>query len=152
MSIVVDTNILVYALNRDCAQHEKARKFLEECRDAGEFCTTWSILYEWLRVVTHPRVLSKPLAPAKALEFVQTVARDPRTDILVETTDHPRFLARTLDLVPGLRGNLWHDAHVAALMFQHGISTIATADAHFRLFPALNVLDPCRDRRPVAEV
>jgi predicted nucleic acid-binding protein len=48
-----------------------------------------------------------------------------------------------LDL-PDLSGNIFHDAHTAILMREHGIARICTRDADFNRFPFLEVIDPLR--------
>ena len=142
MSLVIDTNILIYAVHAEAAQHQIARAFVEKKRNAGGFCVTWSILYEWLRVVTHPRVFSSPLSPEEARNFVIDLISDSRVDVLIETPRHSNFLAMALDEAPNIRGNLYHDVHIASLMLEHGVSSIATADRHFRLFRFLKVIEP----------
>ena len=143
MSLVIDTNILIYAANRDSHHHPAAHAFLEKQLVAG-CCLTWSILYEWLRIATHPKVFSRPLDPKKAQDFIMNIADDPSVDVLVETSQHSRFLQMALEEAPTLRGNLYHDAHIAAIMLEHGVRKIATADRHFRLFSSLQVIDPTK--------
>ena len=41
-----------------------------------------------------------------------------------------------------IRGNLVTDAHIAALMRQHGVATIWTADRDFRRFADVTARDP----------
>jgi predicted nucleic acid-binding protein len=41
-------------------------------------------------------------------------------------------------------GNLVHDAHIAALLREHGVEEIWTADRDFVRFPGLRVHDPFR--------
>ena len=41
-----------------------------------------------------------------------------------------------------VRGNLVPDAHLAALLTQHGVGKLYTRDADFRKFPFLDVRDP----------
>jgi hypothetical protein len=41
-----------------------------------------------------------------------------------------------------VRGNLVPDAHLAALLKQHGIRRLYTNDADFRKFPFLDVRSP----------
>ena len=40
-----------------------------------------------------------------------------------------------------IRGNLVTDSHIAALMRQHGVPTIFTADRDFRRFPGITARD-----------
>jgi len=58
---VVDTNILLYAANRDCSEHAKCRELVLEWRaQVSPWYLTWGIVYEFLRVATHPKVLRRP--------------------------------------------------------------------------------------------
>ncbi|WP_132432632.1 PIN domain-containing protein [Pseudonocardia endophytica] len=41
-----------------------------------------------------------------------------------------------------VRGNLVPDAHIAALMREHGVTTIWTSDRDFRRFPGITSRDP----------
>jgi predicted nucleic acid-binding protein len=44
--------------------------------------------------------------------------------------------------VPATAGNLVHDCHYAALLREHGIKRLYTADADFKRFDFLDVVDP----------
>jgi uncharacterized protein len=145
LSVLVDTNILVHAVSRASPQQPKLKDYVERLQRSGELCLTWTVLYEWLRVVTHPRVFARPLSPQAAQSFVDTLASTAGIELLTETADHARFLRLALEEAPAVRGNLYHDVHIAALMREHGIRDIATLDRHFRLFPSLRVIDPLED-------
>jgi predicted nucleic acid-binding protein len=55
---VVDTNVLVYAADRDSPHHSACLELLEFWRGSSDaWFLTWTIAYEFLRVVSHPRVL-----------------------------------------------------------------------------------------------
>ena len=62
--------------------------------------------------------------------------------MLVATSRHTAVLTQTLAELPELRANAMHDAHIAILMREHGVSRICTRNAGFRRFPFLTVLDP----------
>jgi predicted nucleic acid-binding protein len=93
-------------------------------------------------VVTHPRVLRSPFEAAGALSFVEAVLASSSVHILTETSHHLNVLAEVIDDVALLSGNLFHDAHTAALMREHGIRSIVTRDTDFHRFRFLEVLDP----------
>ncbi|HUF49865.1 MAG TPA: TA system VapC family ribonuclease toxin [Longimicrobiales bacterium] len=140
---VVDTNVLVYAANRDCPEHERCRELVEQWRHGTTpWYTTWAILYEFLRVVTHARVLPRPLAANSALDFVEAVLAAPAHRILVASEQHAVLARQLAGEVPALAGNLFHDFHTAVLMREHGVGTIYTRDADFRRFTFLEVIDP----------
>lgn len=140
---VVDTNVLVYAADRGCAEHDRCRDLVESCRrSVAPWYLTWNIVYEFLRVVTHPRVMRKPWKVKNAYAFVEALIASPSLDLLTHTTRHTAIAAQTLAEVPELRGNLVHDAHTAVLMREHGIHRIYTRDSDFHRFTFLEVLDP----------
>jgi toxin-antitoxin system PIN domain toxin len=140
---VVDTSVLLYAANADSPEHERCRELLEGWRAGrGPWYTTWSILYEFARVITYPRVLPHPWSAGAALEFVETLRATPSHRILVESERHAAVARELADAVPGLSGNLFHDFHTAILMREHGLARVYTRDADFRRFHFLEVIDP----------
>lgn len=142
---VVDTNILLYAVNTDCAEHERCREFLEQCRaGSGRWYLTWSIAYEFLRVSTHPRVFPAPLKPKAAWAFLEALFASPSLRMLSEGPDHREVLAATFEEMPELRANLVHDGHTAVLMREHGVERIFTRDVDFGRFRFVEMVDPLR--------
>lgn len=140
---VVDTNVLVYAADADAPEHEPCRSALEEWRlGRTPWYLTWGIVYEFLRVVTHPRVLRSPFETVGAMSFVEAVLASPSVHLLTETSRHLEVLAEVVDEVTLLAGNLYHDAHTAALMRENGLRSIVTRDTDFHRFPFLDVIDP----------
>lgn len=140
---VVDTNVLVYAANRAAPEHERCRLLLLELRSQPmPWFLTWSIVYEFLRVATHARVLRRPLPPAEAWRFLESVLAAPSLDLLIETERHRDVLADLIAGTPQLAGNLLHDAHIVALMREHAVRSIYTRDLAFHRFPGIEVLDP----------
>ena len=140
---VVDTNILVYAANRDTPRHDDCRRWLEHQRmGADAWFLTWSIVYEFLRVITHPRVLSSPWSVGEAWSFVQALLASPGLEVLVATERHEDVLASVLSESPHLVGNILHDVHTATLMREHGVRRVATHDMGFHRFPFLEPFDP----------
>ncbi|HUH11508.1 MAG TPA: TA system VapC family ribonuclease toxin [Longimicrobiales bacterium] len=140
---VVDTNVLIYAANEDAPEHARCRELVEGWRAAGgPWYTTWGILYEFVRVVTHPRVLERPWSGDAAYGFVEALLATPSHRVLVETERHAAVARTVLDEIPAVRGNLVHDFHTAVLMREHGVRTVYTRDADFHRFPSLEVVDP----------
>ena len=140
---VVDTNVLVYAANRDSPFHERCAELLGEWREgAGAWFLTWGILYEFLRVTTHPRVLQSPWDVVGAWAFVEALLASPGLILLCETPRHASVTRAVIDEVPALAGNLLHDAHTAILMREHGVRRIYTRDTDFHRFRFLEPLDP----------
>lgn len=143
--LAVDTNVLVYAADADSQFHSPCRDWLERQRSRPDaWYTTWAILYEFLRVTTHPRVMRRPWSLAVAWEFVTALLASPGLAVLVPTLRHADVAAELISEMPHLAGNLLHDAHTAILMREHGVTRICTRDSDFHRFPFLEVIDPLR--------
>ena len=141
--LVVDTNILVYAADADSTSHAKARDWLEERRRQPDaWYVTWPILYEFLRVTTHPRVMRQPWSASGAWGFVESLLDSPGLGVLAPTERHAAVAAQVIAELPWLAGNLLPDAHTAILMREHGLTKICTRDADFRRFPFLEAVAP----------
>jgi len=141
--ILLDANILLYAVNKDCDRHRQYRDFVEKTVSGVDpWCLTWSIVYEFLRVSTHKSVFPISLQPDKAVDIAKLLLSSPALEILLETEKHEYFLEKTYQSAGPIRGNIFHDCHIAALMLEHDVKYIATADRHFRLFPFIKIVEP----------
>lgn len=142
---VVDTNVLVYAADRSSPFHEACHRSLGTWRQqTPTWFLTWSILYEFLRVTTHPRVFPRPWTVTEAWKFVEAILASPGVQVVAASERHSELLRELITELPELRGNILHDAHTAVLMREHGIRVIYTRDAGFHRFPFLEVRDPIR--------
>jgi toxin-antitoxin system PIN domain toxin len=140
---VVDTNILVYAADEDSPFHAACRSRLLEWRaQTAPWYSTWGIVYEFLRVITHPRVFRKPWTGSQAWGFVEALLASPTFGLLTATERHARAAAELVRNSGFLRGNLFLDAQTAVLMREHGIRRIYTRDTDFHRFPFLEPVDP----------
>ncbi len=140
---VVDTNVLVYAADTSAPEHARCRALLERWREGSPaWFLTWGIWYEFLRVVTHPRVMRRPWTGRAAHEFLEAVAAAPGLGMLVPTERHRDVLRAIVQQVPALTGNVWHEVETASLMREHGIRRICTRDTDFHRFAFLEPVDP----------
>jgi toxin-antitoxin system PIN domain toxin len=140
---VVDTNVLVYAADESAPEHARCRSLVEGWRTrSGAWYLTWGICYEFLRVVTHPRVMRRPWSMASGAQFLAALQESPSLGMLVPTDRHARVLADVVAEVPALAGNIVHDAQTAVLMREHGIRRICTRDTDFHRFSFLEPIDP----------
>ena len=63
----VDTNVLIYAVDKDSPFHNQCRAYVLEAReDPSPAFLTWNVCYEFLRVTTHSRVSASPWTPREA--------------------------------------------------------------------------------------
>ena len=138
----VDTNVLIYAEMTTSQHHAAARELLRElAEDARPWAIPWPCVYEYLRVVTHPRVYHPPAPLRVALADLRAILASPSIVLLSETARHVEVMASVLE-ASGVAGNLIHDAHIAALCLEHGVSELLTGDRDFARFPSLRVSHP----------
>lgn len=143
--LVVDTNILVYAADADSPFHDPCRHWLEDQRARPDaWFATWPVIYEFLRVITHPRVAKRPWNANAAWGFIAALLASPGFDILVPTERHAAVAREVISERPELTGNVFHDCHTVVLMREHGISRICTRDSDFARFPSIAMIDPLR--------
>lgn len=91
--------------------------------------------------MTHPRVLDPPTRLLDALEDLEGLLASPSLTMLGEGSTHPSHLRRALE-EGGASGNHVHDGHIAALVLEHGVTELLTADRDFLRFPGLRVRNP----------
>ena len=143
MRFIVDANVFIHAVNAASASQPAARAFLDQHWSLmTAWCTTWPILYEFLRVTTHPSVFPRPLEPSQALEFVTRLAQNPSVTLLGGGDAHIETLAKTIGTLRRPSGSIYHDLHTVALMAEYGVPEIITADTGFHRFPGIKVTNP----------
>lgn len=141
MSYAIDLNILLLASNSEADEYADAHSFLEECAARPEIlCLAWPTVMGYLRIATHPSIFSHPRSPREALANIESLLALPQARTLGEQEG---FL-EIYEKIGGtsLRGDLVPDAHLAAILFQHGVTTLYTRDADFRRFDFLDLRDP----------
>jgi len=142
VSYAIDVNILLYASDSTGPFAKRARAFLERCAEGPEvLALAWPTLSAYLRLATHPAVFASPLTPDEAASNVESLLALPHVRLLAERDgfwDAYREVTRGL----AARANDVPDAWLAALLRQHDVSTLYTADRDFRRFDFLKVVDP----------
>jgi uncharacterized protein len=138
----VDTNVLVYSEIRSSPWHEVARELLIGIAEGPvPWAIPWPCIYEFLRVVTHPRIYHPPVPVELALRDIRNLLASPTLILLHETPNHFMVMMDVINR-SGVSGNLIHDAHIAALCLENGVSEIITGDRDFNRFPLLTVVNP----------
>ena len=129
----------MYAHREEFPQHEAA---LAEVTRLAEGPRRWAlpvfVLAEFLRVVTHPRVLHPPTGERTAVAAVQALLDSTSLRVLNPGHDHWAILGR-LVVDERVRGNLVYDAQIAAVCIEHGATTVLTEDRDFSRFEDLVV-------------
>lgn len=138
---VVDTNILLYAVDEGSPHHRRARPWLEEQLSGSEtFAFSWAVLLAFVRLATNPRVFETPLSTEAAFDLVDSWLAQPMTTV-VHPLDRHHQLLRELLAPLGTAANLTSDAHLAALSIEHG-AELCSADSDFARFPRVRWINP----------
>ncbi len=139
--ILIDANLLIYAVDSDSPHHAKARHWLEETLSGTtRVGLAWVVLLAFLRLTTHPAVMRRPLAVERALEYVDEWLGQPFVETVVPGEKHWPLL-RTLLAATGAAGNLSSDAHLAALSLENN-AEIRSTDRDFGRFPGVRHINP----------
>lgn len=140
--IAVDTNLLVYAHRRDSEWHAIATRVVRGLAEGrAQWAIPWPCIYEFLAVVTHPRIYSPPSTTPEALKQVQSWRASPSLVLVSEGTAHFHDLEHAI-AAGRVNGPRVHDARIAALCAEHGIQELWTADRDFARFSSLRTRNP----------
>ncbi len=142
--IAIDTNILIYATVPGFPEHAKARLLLKRATTGGtQYCLSWINVFEYLRVVTHRRMLRPhPLPLAQALDNVRQLLDHPRIARIDPGVEHLAVFEGICKEAGPVEGNFVHDCRIAAVMRENGVHRILTRDTAFRRIPGIEVIDP----------
>jgi toxin-antitoxin system PIN domain toxin len=139
--MLLDANLLLYAVNERATQHEVAADWLtERLNGPRRVGVPWQSLAAFLRIATHPRAFERPLAPLAAWERLTDWLAAPAVWIPEPGPDHPRLLGE-LVVRHEIRGNLVPDAQLAALAIEHGLK-VCSADTDFARFREIEWENP----------
>ena len=139
--IVVDVNLLIYAVNQDSPNHRKAKSWLETAVSGTETVgLSWMVLLAFLRLTTRAGLFQKPLSVDAAFDLVDGWLEQPSIAVLEPTARHLQTM-RDLISPLGTGGNLTSDAHLAALAIEHGAELCST-DSDFARFNRLRWRNP----------
>lgn len=140
--IALDTNILIHARRQEMEHFAAADRELRRLAEGDvPWAIPWPCIYEFIRVMTHPRVFSPPSDPAALIADVEQLLESPSLQLLGDGPAHAGHMLRALRGGEAW-GSLVHDAHIAALLYEHGVREFWTLDRDFARFPGLNAVNP----------
>jgi toxin-antitoxin system PIN domain toxin len=141
VSAAIDTNVLLYAANSQGDSFETARALVERLgRGPDLLYVFWPVAMGFLRLATNPAVTDRPFSPAEALSSLGDLIERDHVRTPGEAPNFFAFFQETTSAA--MRGGDVTDAHIAALMRQHGVGTIYSRDRDFRRFDGIRVEDP----------
>jgi uncharacterized protein len=139
--VLVDANILLYAVDEASPFHERASSWLTaQLNGDRRVGFPWLSLVAFLRISTHERASANPLSPELAAMFVTDWLEPEVAWIPREGPGHARILADLMTRYQ-LQGNIVSDAHLAALAIEHGLE-VCSNDSHFARFGEIRWTNP----------
>lgn len=135
--MLIDSNILIYAINLDSPKSKIAQKFLNE--NLGNLEISHQNILESIRILTHPK-FSNPMKIKDCLKAISGIS-----DCAHILIPDQRSYYLVLELIKNynLSGNRIFDAYLVAIMLSLGIKEIATDNERdFKKFAGIKVINP----------
>lgn len=139
--MLVDANLLLFAVDEASPFHHRARTWLEEVLNGPtRVGLPWQSLVAFVRIATHPRASASPLDPEEAWRFVEAWLAAGASWVPLPTDRHGEVLGGLIRRYR-LCGPLVADAELAALAIEHGLA-VASADTDFARFTEIRWFNP----------
>jgi toxin-antitoxin system PIN domain toxin len=139
--IIPDSNLLLYAYNKDSLFHKKAADWWQGLLSGTEAIGLCSVaLYSFIRVGTNAKAFPRPMTIDQANRHVTSWLKVANTEFIACEFDD---FQRSLDLLKqaGTGGNLTTDAQIASLGIKYN-AVIHSADSDFARFPEISWVNP----------
>lgn len=134
---LVDSNILVYAINSSSKKCKTAQDYLQ--KNQQNLCVAQQNIFETLRVLTH----SKAPHPLSSKKAVTTLVAITKHLVMLSPVPETEHLALELINRHQVVGNKIFDAYLVATALSHGVTTIATDNTKdFKRFEVMRVVNP----------
>lgn len=139
--MLVDANLLLYAVDTRSPHHEVAAGWLEDVLNGDRRVgIPWQTIGAFVRIATHPRVTERPLTAERAWGYV-TAWLAARPTWVPPASERTVAVLTELGTRLGVTANLVPDAQLAALAIEHGL-VVLSADTDFGRFPGLRWENP----------
>ena len=138
----LDTSLLAFAVNRHAPQHARAASVVETLANGeAPWALPWPVVHEFLRLVTHRHAVARTLSPADAWAFVGALLASRSVHLIGPGEAHAAALAEVLASLPPGAG-VPAGIETAAVLREHGVRELLSADAGMRRFAFHSVRDP----------
>jgi toxin-antitoxin system PIN domain toxin len=139
--ILPDVNVLVHAYNTGAGTHPRARAWWENALSQPEpVALTWVVILGYVRIMTNPRAVLRPIRVADAAKDVRAWLACPQVTVIHPTEKHAGLFFGFITAL-GKAANLSTDAHLAALSLEYQ-ARIASTDTDFARFKGVRWFNP----------
>lgn len=144
--ILVDANLLLYAAHPEARDHRAALGWLEATLAGMQrVAIPWPSILAFVRISANGRAFQRAVPVGDAWRQVSDWLESPNVWIPSPTERHRALLDGLIPLCGG-GSDLIHDAHLATLAIEHGL-TLCSTDGDFARFPGLRWANPLQPAR-----
>lgn len=137
--MLIDTNIIIYAINKSSPKHARAKQFLTQ--EQNNLVVAHQNILEALRVLTHAKFAS-PMSFSAAETSVTAITN---AATIIVPTEETIAIAIALMHKYTRAANRIFDAYLVATMLTHDMKRIATDNERdFTMYEEIAVLNPFR--------
>jgi len=142
-SLLIDSNILIYALNKSSPYHKESKRIIDKTLDGKvKAYLTPQVLFELFAVITDSKKFPTPLSPSSAYSLIENNYLGEKFPLIhsKETTWEKTFdLAKQYQI----SSQDIFDVTLVATMIDNNILCIVSYDlTNFQKFPFLEVVHP----------
>ncbi len=142
-NILLDSNILIYAINKDSPKCQKAQSFIIEYQN--KLVVSHQNILESFRILTHSK-FSNPMKSRNALDAINRIVD--KISIIGPSIE-TYYITRELIYKNNLEGNRIFDAYIVATILSNKVFIIATDnEKHFKIFEKISVYNPFNSTQP----
>jgi len=121
----VDTNILIYVLDRESDFHQSALRVLISLSESKMGVVCWQNLTEFYAIVTDKKRIKTPLTPQIATRELNTLLNKFSLEI-IGPNSRTKELWFDLLKIKDIKGQIVHDIFLAATLLSNGVKTLVT--------------------------
>ena len=139
--MILDANILLYAVDSTSPHHRAAASwFITQLRGSRRVGLPWQTIGAFIRIASHPRIMTTPLTGAQAWHMVESWLDAEPTWVPPATERTARIYGELVGATE-VTGNLVPDAQLAALAIELGVEVVS-ADTDFARFTGVRWVNP----------
>lgn len=143
--IAVDTNLLIYAHRAEFPDHDRALAIIRGLATGPvAWGIPWPCVGEFVSIITNSRMFERPSTVEEAVTQLDVWVYSPSARLLGERIDTWVHFRELLVESQVKRAGV-HDARIAAICLDHGVTELWTADRDFSKFPKLQTRNPLID-------
>lgn len=121
----IDTNVLIYALDRNSDFYRKALRALESLGKSRMGVVCWQNLTEFYAIITDKRRVKNPLTPKIAIKEMETLLNNYSLTIIGPNIKTKEVWFNILK-AKNIKGQIVHDMFLVATLLSNGIGTLIT--------------------------